>query len=136
MLSRTFLLLVMIMNVGLESQKYVMVEAKPPTVGVENGKTFFLQVKFKPANGIHVNVQPPVTVRSLDDEIIANVKEMPASGEYLDFTKPVEIECKMTKGRIGEHRLNLVIDYTYCSDKEKWCRMGRDTVSVKVRVKK
>ena len=136
MLKRPFWLGIVIMVVAFDSQNYVVVEIKGRTAEVRNDKPFLLYLSMKPIGGIHINVEPPISVKQLDDMTALNVKKVPKSGEYLDSSKPIEVECKVKGVGAGPHKLRFVVDYTYCSDKEGWCRMGKDTVSATVRVKK
>ena len=101
-----------------------------------NGKPFFFFVRIKPADGIHINAKPPVNVKSLTDGATMSVKKIPESGEYLDSSKPIEVEGNFTGMNPGRYKVDFVVSYTYCSDKEKWCRFGNDTASITVRVKK
>jgi hypothetical protein len=135
MLVQTFLLLVMAMSMIFNSQKYVTVNARSESMDIENGKPFFILLTLKPAGGIHVNVQPPITAKSVNGSATLNVKEIPKAGEYLDPSKPVKVECRVTDASSGSHKISFIVGYTFCSDKESWCRMENDTVSVTVKVK-
>jgi len=135
MLTKFCLLLLAIMSVAFESQKYVVVELKSKSVEVENDVAFVLLVSLKPANGIHVNVEPPISVKPLDESTKLNLKEVSMSGDYFDSSKPIIGECKVTRVAVGKHKISFIVNYTYCSDKEGWCRMGKDTVSATVNVK-
>lgn len=127
-----FMLSVLTMSSGFDSQKYVSVKAERTSVHVESGKPFFLFVRIRPADGIHVNAQPPVSVRSLDSQTTLNVKNIPSTGDYLDSSKPVKIEGKLS-GVAGEpRRISFIVEFTYCSEKGRWCRVGKDTVSVTI----
>ena len=134
------------MSVALDSQRYVVVEVKSRSAVVENDKPFLLFVTIRPVNGVHVNAQPPISIKAIESAASINIKEVPEPrahvpvaqklGEYLDVSKPIEIECKLAGVKAGPHKLSFQIDYTYCSEKDGWCRMGKDTVFAIVRVKK
>ena len=130
------LLIILAMNVAFNSQKYVVVEVRSKSVEVENEKPFPLFVSIKPAVGIHVNVGPPISIKSPDKSTTLNIKDMPKSGEYLDPSRPIEVEGEIRGVNIGRYKIIFTVGYTYCSEKEGWCRMGNDTVSVTVNVKK
>jgi len=136
MLKPIFLLFVMTMSVTIDSQKYVTVKVKNNPINVADGKSFLFYVDIKPVEGIHINAQPPISMKLLDHGTTMVVKKIPQSGEYLDLSKPVEIEGNISDLDAGEHKVNFVVSYTYCSEKEKWCRMGKDTVSITLNVKK
>ncbi len=136
MFSRLTLLILMTMSIAPESQKYVVVELKKPPIEVENGKPFSIFINMKPSSGIHLNAQPPISVKPLSGSETVNVKELSKSGEYLNSAKPVEVECTITGVSVGPHKMSFIVGYTYCSEKDGWCRMGKDTVSVTVKVLK
>ncbi len=91
---------------------------------------------MKPASDIHVNVEPPIDAKSLTSGATMIVKTIPAAGEWLDSAKPIEIEGKVVHISAGRHDLKFILNYTFCSEKEKWCRFGKDTVSIRVSVGK
>ena len=133
----------MTMSMTFNSQKYVVVGAKGKSTFVENGTPFIVLVTLKPAEGIHVNAQPPISVKLVDEpsagegsSTVLKVKNIPRRGDSLDSSKPVEVECEVSGAGSGERNIAFVVGYTFCSSKEGWCRMGSDTVSVTVRVKR
>jgi len=135
---RFFLLLMITMSVALDSQKYVVVEVKSQSSVVENGKPFFLFFIIKAVSGVHLNAQPPISIKPIGDTTTIKIKGVTEqkSGEYLDVSKPIEVECRLNGAEAASRKLSFEIGYTYCSEKDGWCRMGKDTVSVTVRVKK
>ena len=143
MLIQVFLLVLTTMSVAFNSQKYVAVDAKSQTRNVENGKTFLILVTIKPVDGIHVNAAPPLSIKPLVEDAMSGnglttlgVKAISKKGDYLDLSKPIQVECKVTGINPGLHKINFIVGYTFCSEKEGWCRMGSDTVSVTVKVRK
>ncbi len=140
---QTFLLLVMTMSVAINSEKYVTVEAKSQATSVENGKPFILLLAMKSLNGIHVNVQPPFSIKPLvenpgsaNGSTTLKLKAIPKKGDYVDLSKHIKVECELTGINPGLHNVRFIVGYTFCSEKEGWCRMGSDTVSVTVNMKK
>ncbi|HUI28599.1 MAG TPA: hypothetical protein VLX91_00175 [Candidatus Acidoferrales bacterium] len=136
MLRPILLLIITTMSIAVYPQKYVVLEVKNNFIDVENGKPFKFLIEVRPSSGIHVNAQPPISVKPCDSAAKVSVKEPPKSGEYLDLSNPIEVECNVTGLDAGSHELGFVVGYTFCSNKEGWCRMSKDTVSVVVRVKK
>jgi hypothetical protein len=130
------MLVILTLNSGFDSQRYVTVKVERTSIQVESGKPFFIFVKIRPADGIHVNAQPPVSVKSLDSQTTLNIKAIPSSGDYLNPSKPIEIEGRVSGVGAGPHKISFIVDYTYCSEKDRWCRMGKDTVFVTIRLKK
>lgn len=133
----------MTMSITFNSQKYVAVDARSQSASIENGKPFLILITIKPVDGIHVNAQPPISIMPLVEDparenssTTFNIKEISKKGDYLESSKPIQVESKVTGFSAGFHEINFVVRYTFCSDKEGWCRMGNDTVSVTIRVKK
>lgn len=116
------------------SQKYVGVEISPATLEVANGKEFFLSLSLKPSEGIHLNAEPPVTIKSADS-VKFSIDSFSKTGEYLDSSKPLRVKCIASGLKSGTHTVIVEITYTYCSSKEGWCRMAKDRRSIDLRVK-
>ena len=124
------------MSIAFDSQKYVSVETSSARIGVKNGKPFLILVRLKPAHGIHINAVPPISVKSASATTAISVRETHKKGDYLDTSMPIEVDCTVTGFDAGLHGISLVVAYTYCSEDEGWCRMGKDTLTVSVRVTK
>ncbi len=131
-----FLMLVMMMSVAFGSAGYVKVEVKPATLEVENGTPASFELRLKAGDGIHVNAVPPITIKTTTDGAELSVSDLPRTGDYLDLGRPIKIQCKVTGLEPGLHRVDFVLGYTYCSDNEGWCRMGKDSTSIEIKVKK
>lgn len=136
MLLRLLLLIVTTMSIAFDPQKYVGVETKPASIEVENGKRFSFFITLRPASGIHINAEPPISVKPAIDGARLSVREIPKKGDYVDSSKPIKVDCTVTGVGAGLHKISFVVGYTFCSENEGWCRMGKDTLSVSVRVKK
>jgi hypothetical protein len=135
MLKEFSVLFIVMMAMLLNFEKYVLLEAKSKSVDVRNEVPFLVLVSMKPVKGIHINTEPPISVTALDRKVTAHVKAVHKSRGYLDSSKPIEVECKPIGVEPGLHKFSYSVNYAYCSEKDGWCRMGRDTVSVTVRVK-
>ena len=143
MLKVIFLLSIMTMSIvpkrsvrTVDSHKYVTVEIKKNSVAVENGKPFSVFIQLKPAYGIHLNAKPPVSVKSLTDNLKMKVEDVPIVGEWIDPARPIEIKGNVISMNSVRHEAKFVLSYTYCSEKEKWCRFGNDTISIFLKAKK
>lgn len=127
--------MVMISTV-LGSTDYVKVEVRPGTLNAENGSAVSFTLRLRASEGIHVNAEPTLTVKSATKGAELSIAEVYKSGDYLDLGKPIKITCKVDGLTPGQQRVNFVLSYTYCSDKEGWCRMGKDSSSIEIHVKK
>ncbi len=126
----------MMISLGIGTGKYVGLEVNPSKFEMKEGQSHQFRIRFMPVEGIHVNAQPPLTIKSEVDGVTFRIVKVHASSDYLDPSKPVDIDC--TAGRLspGLHKITFSLGYTFCSDAGKWCRMGNDTLSVDINIKK
>ncbi len=133
---KLLLLSMLMMSTVLGSTDYVGVKVSPGTLEAENGNTVSFTLRLSASEGIHLNAEPTLTVKSATNGAELSIAEVHKSGDYLDLGKPIKITCKVDGLTPGRHRVNFVLRYTYCSDKEGWCRMGKDSSSIEIHVKK
>lgn len=124
------------MSFAFGTPGYVTVEVPSSLLEVDDGKAVLFSLKLTPAEGIHVNLEPPVSVKSETHGASFRVVGVEKSGEYLDSEKPVTVECVANGMATGLHRVWILISYTYCSDEERWCRMSNDSAPVELVVKR
>lgn len=124
------------MSIILGSKDYVNVQVKPATLEMENGVPVSFDLRLRASEGVHINAQPAVTIKSGTEGAELSIAELPKAGDYLDMQKPIKIRCKVGGLAPGDHRVDFVVGYTYCSDKEGWCRIGSDSASIEIKVKK
>ncbi len=97
-------------------------------------------IKFKPKNGIHINLDPPISI-NLDSQ--ASVR---ASGksffkkedetEYLDVSKPVKQKFFIPRNiTSGKHKIKGMLTYFYCSNTEGWCSRFKQPFELDIRIK-
>ncbi len=123
-----------VMSVGFESGKYVVIDFPSSSVTVENGKPFQFALRLRPAAGIHINSEPRISAESQSAGVSITVASLHTAGDMLDASQPVVLECKTEGLTPGMHDAVFVLRYTYCSDRDKWCRMATDTVRVELKV--
>jgi hypothetical protein len=124
------------MNHEFNSHEYVSATVEGSPIDVERGKPFPFFIKLRLADGVHINFEPPVSIVSLDRKVALSFKALPESEGYLDCSKPLEVEGELRDHEVGEHELHFVVSYMYCSDEGKWCRFGKDSMSVTLRIRK
>jgi hypothetical protein len=131
------LLLSMVMiSTVLGSTDYVGVKVSPGTLEAENGNTVSFTLRLKASEGIHLNAEPAIIVKSMTNGAELSIAEIHKAGEYLDLAKPIRVSCRVDGLTPGRHRVDFFLSYTYCSDNEGWCRMGKDSSSIEIHVKK
>jgi hypothetical protein len=131
-----FVLLILMMITSIKSADYIKLEVKPAILDVGGDRQGHFEIMLKASEGIHVNSQPAITVRSLTDKVQFAVTDLPKSGDYLDLSRPIKVACDASGLSHGQHRAEFVVSYTYCSDNEGWCRMGKDSISIEIKVAK
>ena len=136
MLGKTLLLLLTVMSFITGSQKYVSFHASSQSSSIKNGEPFDILVNIKPAAGIHLNANPPISVKPVDGSAVMTLRQPGLRGEYLDLARPVKIECEVKGLPEGDRTISFILGYTFCSADEGWCRMGSDTIAVNVKVGK
>ncbi len=130
-----FILLIVMMSIVIGSTDFVKIEVKPRTLEVIESRPASFDVYLRSGEGIHVNAQPAITIKSGTEGVDFSIASLVKAGDYLDLSKPIKIACKVDGLGPGAHRADFVLSYTYCSDKEGWCRMGKDKSSVEIKVK-
>lgn len=118
------------------SKTYVKVNVQPGKLETENGASVLFAVNVRADTGIHVNAQPEPTIESETEGADFSIAEVPRNGDYLDLGKPIKVRCKVKGMQPGVHTVRFVMGFTFCSDTQGWCSMGKDTSSVEIKIKK
>lgn len=111
-----------------------------PNQPLARGQTGEIVIVLLPADGIHINAEPPVRV-SLDSAATVSLVGEPQqildeTTGYLDADAEVKQRFRVTKNAAaGTHRLKATITYFYCSDSEGWCKPFRHRVELPLLVK-
>ncbi len=120
--------------------EYVRLEVRPASTIMRPGVAGLIELRFFPADGIHVNVDPPVKF-SLDSAtgLVLNGRPLmtaDARSGYLSTTAPVQ--QKVTLGRKvapGQCTVKGTVTYFFCSDSEGWCKRQKVPVEFTILVK-
>ncbi len=120
---------------GNVDNPYVAVEATLLSDSVHIGEPVNLLLSFTPARGIHVTGKPAVAF-ILDSSIAASLLGPPtrvvdsATG-FLSLASPVRQQIALRHDmRPGPHMLKGVVSYSFCSEREGWCRRFRQHVEL------
>ena len=118
----------------------VIATVRIPNQPLAGGQTGEMVIALRPAEGFHINAEPPVRV-SLDSAATVSLVGEPLqivaeTTGYLDPEAEVKQRFRVTKNAAaGTHRLKITITYFYCSDSEGWCRPFRHPVELTLLVK-
>jgi hypothetical protein len=103
------------------------------------GRAQNIALLFHPKKGIHINLDPSITVtlekNTVADAVGTIVGSKDAHG-YLDSSKPVLVNVTpRADSPKGTHTLKMKVMYFLCSDAEGWCNREEQLLDVPVTVK-
>ncbi len=133
---RNFFPMLIMIGAMLGTSRYIRVEVAPSVLETEEGIPATFELRLKAGNGIHVNAQPAVSVKSDTKGVSLSIEGMKEIGSQVDLNQPIVVRCGINGLAPGTHVVKFLLNYTFCSDKEEWCRMGNDSLSIEVKVKK
>jgi len=123
------------------SNKFVHVDVAVSTSTLKPGQQAELRLMFKPVDGIHVTIDPPVEIKVEPKGIFflkgESRRPVDKSSGYLSSAEPVVQRFTISKNaQAGNHALKASIIYYFCSDDEGWCRKFTMPVELNFTVKK
>jgi hypothetical protein len=106
---------------------------------VKAGSTIDLLIKLQPEKGIHINLEPPLSL-ALDSSTTTTVKgklSIPAANKFLDASKPLKQSIVLSSSvKPGKQTIKGILTYYYCSDAEGWCSKFKQPVELTLNVVK
>jgi hypothetical protein len=97
-------------------------------------------IALKPKAGIHINLQPPITIEfdsSASTTLSVDTLVVPANGKYFDTTKQLRQSFRLLKSvKPGKLSIAGTLVYFYCSDADGWCSRFKQPFKVTVSVSK
>lgn len=124
---------------GPSDTSFVAVEVRFEPSTVAPGGRGTVEIRFVPADDIHINADPPLAVR-LDASplhLSGGRLEVKTGGDesYVDTAVPVRHEVLIAPDAVaGRATLTGEVVYYYCSDLEGWCRRAAREFSLPVLV--
>ena len=106
---------------------------------VKAGGSGTLLISLQPQKGIHVNVNPPITIAFDSSDIVAPVGklEIPRIDTLLNTSKPIKQTIRVSRQvKSGTAAIKGTITYFYCSESEGWCSRFKQPFDVAIKVKK
>jgi hypothetical protein len=124
-----------------QTNEFVSVKVAVQKKVLKAGSTGELIVSFKPKGGIHINVDPPVTIKLDSSETVTSTGKTfvpaPTKEKYLDITKPVKQQFTIAKTtQPGKITLKGIISYFYCSGSDGWCSRFKQPFEIPLAVTK
>ena len=119
-----------------KTNDYVKVEFSVKLKVKKQGVSGELLINFKPKEGIHINLDPPVTVKFDSNSLAVSAGKLETSKikEYLDASKPVKQRFTLS-GNSKTALLKGVLTYFYCSAAEGWCSRFKQPFEINVKIK-
>jgi len=121
--------------------RFVKVDVSLADTLLQAGSKGKILVSFAPVDGIHVNVDPPVTVMVEKNRFIALHGEPDITADketgFLSTVTPVVQGFSISrKAAPGPHHIKGTITYYFCSDTEGWCRKQSRTVMLTLNIQR
>jgi hypothetical protein len=122
------------------ANEHVKLEVRPSARVMRSGTGGEIQLHFSPADGIHVNADPPI-VLSLDSAAGVRLKGKPimtmdGKTGYLSTEAPVRQKFTLLRGvKRGPLNIKATVIFMYCSDSEGWCNRGKQPVEFTITVR-
>jgi hypothetical protein len=124
-----------------KENKFVKVDATLAKDTLQPGREGTILVSFTPIDGIHINIDPPVTVKLEKNSFISlqgkpEISTDKESG-FLSTSAPIEQGFHVSeKAKSGEHIIKGTIVYYFCSDNEGWCRKFAQPITLHLSIQK
>ena len=121
--------------------KFVKFEIKTVEQSFKSGSTGTMQIFLKPIKGIHINLDPPMSLNLDKSEAISKIEKLNTpkdkKNDFLDASKPVSAKFAVAKNsKPGTIKLKGTFTYYYCSDAEGWCNRFKQPVEFSIKITK
>ena len=147
MKSSTLIIIISLLTFNLtliagESPKineFVKCEISVKQKSMKAGATGELLISLKPKDGIHINLDPPLTLK-LDSSVAYSLVGKPIfsktnKSEYIDIAKPIKQSFTLSKKiKPGLVQLKGTLSYFYCSGSDGWCARFKQPIDISVKV--
>lgn len=124
-----------------KENKYVRVEIRLEDTTVAPGADGAILFGFTPAEGIHVNTDPPVEIEIEKNRAVTlhGDPDLTVDKEtgFLSTSSPVRQQFSVSPAASpGEYSIQGTIVYYFCSDTQGWCTKFKQPVTLKLIVPK
>jgi len=121
-----------------ESVKFE-ISVKPKSMKAGSGGE--LLISLKPKEGIHINLNPPITFKFDSTDSVAPSGKLifskTANAEYLDVSKPIKQSFTLSKKmKPGPLHLKGAFTYFYCSGTDGFCARFKQPVDIIITIVK
>lgn len=108
---------------------------------VKPGSTCDLLIRFKPKQGIHINFEPPISVKFDSTTYLNKIDKLiiprKPKQEYLDTKQELVQKFSIANDTpTGDIVLKGTLIYFYCSGSDGWCSRYKHPFEVSVKIKK
>ena len=124
-----------------QDNRFVKVDVSLADTLLQPGSKGKILVLFTPVDGIHINADPPVSVKINRNRLMSlrgdpDITTDKETG-FLSASTPVEQRFSVSQTAVaGEHRITGTIVYYFCSDTEGWCRKQSQAVTFRLNIRR
>ncbi len=96
-----------------------------------------LLITLTPRQGIHINLEPPLSVLLDSSNAISSVGKVAITQKdtVLDVSKPIRLTFTLSKKiKPGKVTIGGVVTYFYCSESDGWCSKFKQQFEAKLTV--
>jgi hypothetical protein len=124
---------------GTKGNSYVSVVVTLSDTVMHQGDSTVIRASLTPEEGIHINIDPPVTITLRMNHTASSVGETEFRTDketgFLSTADPVEQRLAVSPtAATGADTLEGAIVYYFCSDAEGWCRKQTQSISLPIHI--
>lgn len=113
---------------------YVQMNLEGVPESVKSGQSFVVSIRLTPQSDISVSAMPPVRIRSLSPAFKVNEVEVQVVDVRLNTDEPIRVTVQNLGEKIGMEKVQIEVQLSYCSEEEKWCRIGKKILEFELEV--
>jgi|GEM_PF-6206616 hypothetical protein len=117
-----------------DPEPYVQINLEGIPKNIRAGEAFFVSIRVTPRSDISVSAIPPMRIRSISAPFKVTELEVQLVDVKLNTEKPIRVLVQNVERKTGKQKVELEVQLSYCSDEEKWCRIGKKMLDFELEV--
>ncbi|MGC8595242.1 MAG: hypothetical protein ACP5US_04955 [Candidatus Kryptoniota bacterium] len=113
---------------------YIQMSLEDIPANIKAGQVFTVSVRVRPQPGISLSAMPPIRIRSISPQFKVIEVELQVVDVKLNIDEPIRVVVQDVEGKQGKQKVQLEVQLSYCSDEEKWCRIGKKILDAELEV--
>jgi hypothetical protein len=123
-----------------KKNEYVDIQIKIKQNEFKPGSTGELEIRFKTKEGIHINFEPPISLKFDSTALLYKVEKLNVprkpKQEYLNTAQPLIQKFTLAKNiSTGTSIIKGTLTYFYCSGSDGWCSRFKYPFEVPIKIK-